>query len=219
MPSYPTNLPKDGVILLLRGPGLRLDGAHSHCFFEQTRGPRVLLRGRPTCLSKTMAVSGVAPRKAVYHSHLADRAAISDPLWVRVNPRGPASKTPWLARMLQVCVHCPAVGLENSTPFCLWGPLGRQWTHLLSLRLVQTVSLFCPLPECSGYMSPINVFCSGLFGWVQYTGHSPVWSQMLRLTVCVEIVRTWACSGVCLRNPLKEQNHAVSKSVIWAGSA
>lgn len=81
--------------------------------------------------------------------------------------------------------------------------------------MVQMVSLFCPLPECSGCVSPTTASCSGLFSLKQYPAHCTVWSQMLNQRVCVEIMKTWACSEGCLRNLLKEQDHAVSKSVIW----
>lgn len=85
--------------------------------------------------------------------------------------------------------------------------------------MTQMVSLFCPLPECSGYVSPTTASCSGLSSLIQYPAYLTVRSQVLNQRVCVEIMKTWACSGACLRNPLKEQDHAVSKSVIWAGLA
>lgn len=55
--------------------------------------------------------------------------------------------------------------------------------------------------------------------WVQHPAPSTraVRSQMLNQRVWMEIMKTWACCGVLLRNPPKEQDHAVSKSVIWAG--
>lgn len=65
--------------------------------------------------------------------------------------------------------------------------------------MVQMASLFCPLPECSGYLSPHHptASCSGLFSLIWYPAHPAVWSQMLNQRVCTERMKTWACSVEC----------------------